>query len=1055
MKKIFLITLCTLAIGVSATNRYVTTTGNDSNDGQSWANAKATVTAAISASSAGDTIFIAQGTYNQKFKTKNGISVKGSYNPATGIQDLDLTPTIIDGTGLAAQPVSVGLCSQETVINGLVIQNANHKSAGGGAAIGTNVILENCIIRNCTTTSSAGGVSNSGGIIRNCIIELCYAESSSGAVNLSGGSLENCIIRGNQGKYAAVRVYSGTEVRNCVFYNNEPSVSGWPSSGGVYNSEDNSNGKVYNCTFANNYGELYAGSHSSRTLYNCVFWGNKAEEGAADPSTFVSSSGVGSDHNAGDDYFDSEPFCYKLASDNMADKGPHFVAPTHFVGAPKNAGQIAEMRAADFSILSTSPLIDLARSNGAPATDINGVARPQQSGIDIGAYEYNPNAPIVPVAGVQINVDTLFVREDEVGGLAAIFTPKNATNRTVTWWIENPSIAIIDTYGGITPVAVGETRAAVTTQEGNYTDTAIVVITAKPEVKIHPEVLAADTLYPIENYTIPSFIPFWVAKEAARADSSETNLQAMRDQILLLIGKEEPYNLVVNINGDPKTRMAFNWFTNQGITSGEVQLVAKANAVAADFSGEGLITLPAQNTTSKALRYAVNTSGIIKATGMDSKTSYIYEAHKAIATNLTPGTTYCYRVGYDGHWSEIGTFQTEEEEQGEFSFLYMSDSHIMNQKYVEKAQQCSETAMRHDADAKFCLFPGDFVETGTHGNSEWEWERWFEQSLKPVLYGMPVVPTDGNHDDSDNRNYDLHFNTDNAFNQRSLVLKPQFQGITYSFVYGDVLFLVFSLQDYWRGTYSYKNETCAYITTDLGNWFREQVAAHPECKYRVTVCHKNVFSGSGHQEDEETPMFRTTMLPIFKDCEIDLAIQGHDHCYEVMGPVDPVTRTPITSAIADVTRESSGGTETNMTGLSGGTFTVDDGTLYFIGATCGEKRYGPLSRSAMDAQKSVTRMENYFDLFTSKFGQPGAPSYTRFNVKADGIYADTYKTDADGNKTLFNSFKVVRTREHGIPTGYEAVRANQAMPTTGKYLHRGELLLVRDGKICNILGQPR
>ena len=42
----------------------------------------------------------------------------------------------------------------------------------------------------------------------------------------------------------------------------------------------------------------------------------------------------------------------------------------------------------DFSLLEASPAIDAGLSEGAPAIDIVGVARPQGAGIDIGAYEY-------------------------------------------------------------------------------------------------------------------------------------------------------------------------------------------------------------------------------------------------------------------------------------------------------------------------------------------------------------------------------------------------------------------------------------------------------------------------------------------------------------------------------------------------------------------------------------------------------------------------------------------------------------------------------------------
>ena len=260
-----------------------------------------------------------------------------------------------------------------------------------------------------------------------------------------------------------------------------------------------------------------------------------------------------------------------------------------------------------------------------------------------------------------------------------------------------------------------------------------------------------------------------------------------------------------------------------------------------------------------------------------------------------------------------------------------------------------------------------------------------------------------------------------------------------------------------------------YITNDIGNWFKEQIAAHPEAKYRVTLSHKNIFSGAGHHEDDECTLLRTLMTPIMKECEIDLAIQGHDHCYEVMGPVDPDTWKVVPGSVTDTTRvapeeESRWGRRENKTGLEGGTFTTDDGTLYFIGATCGRKRYEPYSRYVMDTAYVADRsnpklydnhhhnVENLFDLFTSKFGQPGAPSYSRFNVTANGIEVITYSTDAEGNKTVFNTINVKRTKAHTVPQGFENPNADMNAREGEKFIRNGQLFIKKNGKTYNILG---
>ena len=531
-----------------------------------------------------------------------------------------------------------------------------------------------------------------------------------------------------------------------------------------------------------------------------------------------------------------------------------------------------------------------------------------------------------------------------------------------------------------------------------------------------------DTTYTVRDYTVPSHTAFKIALTTCIADSSEVNLAALDQAIKDLVPKEEPYCMVATFNGDPKTQMGFCWFTNEGVTEGKVQIVAVEDAKEEDFQS-GVITIPATPTLTQKLRYSGKARYIVNASGIGAGERYKYISHKALAENLTPGTAYSWRVGYEGHWSEIGHFRTEDAAQGEFSFLIMSDSHIMNPTYVKEARRCALAAVKTAPEARFCCFPGDFVEDGDANNSEWEWERWFEESMEPVIKAMPMVPTDGNHDDSPNINYTYHFNTNTDFN--SYTTAPQFEGIVYSFVYGDVLFYVFSMQDFWRETHSYVDWTSVYLTEHLGSWFKDQTRANPNTKYRVSVAHFNLFSGSDHSTDKEPPVFRSCMLPVFKDCEIDVALQGHDHTYEVIGPVNPDDCTPILSAITDREEVPVDGNK-NRTGYKGGTYCTDEGTFYFIGATCGHKRYYPHSRERMEADYTEDpnllkdgkhhNVKNYFDLFTGMFGQPEAPTFTKITVKDDCLEFNSYTADDDeGNVTLLNTMRIVRTKNHSVP----------------------------------------
>lgn len=1065
MKKILLLlTFCTAVLCASASNKYVKPDGDDSQDGKSWDKALATIQTAVWGVPAGDTIFIAEGTYNQKFSVSSGQTILGGYNAATGERDIELYETIIDGTDIGIYPIVKydGPPEVTIVIDGITIQNAVHEQWGGGAIyMRDNMVLSNSVIRNCRGGNGGAiyidhpdGGTLPQAIVRNCVIELCSAKGSAAAIYNKNGIIENTIIRGCEGPAGVINnATADSKVINCLIYNNTLTGT-WPNAA-VYNK-----GQVINSTIANNYGDQYPGIHSEGVTINSVFWGNKNPDEFSDPANYI--NGSGSKNNVADEGFgSSSAFLSKtLAKENNASDGPNFRNPTTFVGAPSNEGEIAAMRLADFSITDASTaLLNKGDATSAPATDIDGVARPKGSGIDIGAYEYDPDAVAVAVTGVNIVQDTIRIIKGQSGTLIALIQPADANNKRVSWSIDNTAVATIHN-GAVTGIEEGTTVARVETQDGGFKDTAVVVILPVPPVFYPAEVLAADELYKIEDYTIPSFIPFLVAKEAARIDSATATseelasipekIEAMNAAIAKLQGKEEPYNMIANINGDPKTHMAFCWFTNEGISEGKVQIVAKENATAADFSGAEVITLNAEATQTKPLNYAVSTSGIIKAAGLNSKTAFKYVSHKAKAEELTPGTAYSWRVGYEGHWSPIAHFRTQNAAQGEYSFVYMSDSHIQDAEYVNNARWCSEALVKTASDARFCLFPGDFVETGTAQNSEWEWERWFEESIKPVIMQMPIVPTDGNHDDSENLNYTYHFNTDREFNDMAKT-KPQFDGITYSFVYGDVLFLVYSLQDWWRASgSSVASMKSTYLSTDVRNWFRREIEKHPNTKYRVTLSHKNIFSGSGHSVDEETPLFRELMLPIFKECEIDLAIQGHDHCYEVIGPVNPDTRMVVEGAVTDVENVPVN-TNTNMTGKEGGTYTTDDGTLYFIGATCGRKRYYPYSREKMEANYDKHKVTDYFDLFTGMFGQPEAPSFTRFTVKDDGIEVNSYTANSNGTANLLNTMQIKRNKPHTVPF-QDIENINTQMKEGEKFIRNGQLYILKNGRIFNVFG---
>ena len=473
-----------------------------------------------------------------------------------------------------------------------------------------------------------------------------------------------------------------------------------------------------------------------------------------------------------------------------------------------------------------------------------------------------------------------------------------------------------------------------------------------------------------------------------------------------------PYSINMTYNGDPTTRLAFAWFTNPEVKNGKVQIVAKNGDAEPDFANPTK-EIEATSADVKDLNYVNDRNGV---QGVEPGTKKSYTSHKALATGLTPATTYYFRVGNDEGWSETGSFTTAatayDAKEG-FSFVYITDTQAQDDEMFDVSQKTVHAAMGLVPDASFVLVNGDLVESSGDNNSEWENEQWFA-TMQDVWMNYPLVVAQGNHDTSANSNWAWHFNTDDSFNATSPV-KTAMAGTVYSFVQGDALVMVINYED-WR--------TEGYFDA-LADWMRAQVNAHKDVKWRIATFHKNMFTGSrSHQSDADGRAVREHMLPVFDELDIDIALQGHDHIYEVIGPVDNKSMTLVDGAVEHVETVEPGGVRENMTGKAGGVFNVAEGTLYFLNNSAGRKKYEPRDEAEMIEAIGDHGVENYWGLFSGKFGQTGEPTFSDVTVTADTIFVDTYTVDDAGEPSLFDSFKVIK-EDNGT------VGVNQAQTAAG------------------------
>jgi hypothetical protein len=223
----------------------------------------------------------------------------------------------------------------------------------------TETIISDCIINGNHSGNFGGGIYNSvPAIIQNCVISLNSA-------NLSGGG-----------------IYSSAPVTiiNCVITEN----SGWYSGGGIYCS---SSAAIKFCTLSDNSsqygGGIYCeGASSAASVNSCILWDDHATI-AGSELALVAGSTLSIDFSnvlGGANGASAEAGSVLNWGNGNIDSYPEFVDyPGHWDGS--------SWVGPDCHLTSDSPCIDAGADAGVSA-DIDGDARPQLAGYDMGSDEY-------------------------------------------------------------------------------------------------------------------------------------------------------------------------------------------------------------------------------------------------------------------------------------------------------------------------------------------------------------------------------------------------------------------------------------------------------------------------------------------------------------------------------------------------------------------------------------------------------------------------------------------------------------------------------------------
>ncbi|HEX8334079.1 MAG TPA: right-handed parallel beta-helix repeat-containing protein, partial [Segetibacter sp.] len=349
-----------------------------------------------------DSVLIAKGTYKPAIKPRKSVStdlrdvtfhlpsftsIYGGYPTGGGLRDAKNNRVILSGdigaTGNDADNAyHVVLIENANIeIDGLIIEKGNangldsllvdnrkisRSSGGGGHFTASDLLFENCIVRNNTSVTGGGLFisENSQFTFYNSIVENNTATRSGGGIYFDNGSstrISNSIITGNSAAINGGGIYCKvlyeTSVRNCTFFKNKSNGRG----SGFFNAASATT-EIANTIFSDNY-------KFSPSLSNV---------GGADIEDSISISDV--------------RFCilqtYKGTEGNTAAFDAFFQQKTNPAGADNTWGTVDD----GLRITAHSAAFNTGSNSFDPnvATDITGLPRIQNSIIDIGAYEINP-----------------------------------------------------------------------------------------------------------------------------------------------------------------------------------------------------------------------------------------------------------------------------------------------------------------------------------------------------------------------------------------------------------------------------------------------------------------------------------------------------------------------------------------------------------------------------------------------------------------------------------------------------------------------------------------
>ena len=329
-----------------------------------------------------------------------------------------------------------------------------------------------------------------------------------------------------------------------------------------------------------------------------------------------------------------------------------------------------------------------------------------------------------------------------------------------------------------------------------------------------------------------------------------------------------PDRVILTWSGATTTTQSATWRTDPSVKSAVGQIAETAPGPSFD------------PLNSKDAGPAART--VLAKTQFFKSTSNEAHYHSVTFAGLKPGTKYVYRVGTPGKWSEWFQFETTSENPEPFGFIYVGDAQDEIKRHWSRLIRQAYADMPK---AKFILHAGDLVSSGT---SDSQWGEW--HAAAGFINGMiPSIPSPGNHEygSAPKTDEELKLDAREALIGGGLAEKKKSRPSI--------------VAPNWRAQFTLPEhgpagleETCYFLDVqgvrviclnsmerqdEQTAWLENALKDNPN-RWTVVTFHVPLYStANGRAKGDADKAVRKFWRPLFDRYDVDLVLQGHDHCY--------------------------------------------------------------------------------------------------------------------------------------------------------------------------------